>query len=63
MAILRALVVAAFCCALANGCGGAVSDELTTEQIEKQRAEDKLSSAAEDKAEAEFQRKVRQQGS
>jgi hypothetical protein len=47
-----------FVCGIA-GCGGDDTQfqELTPAQIEQQRAEDKIDLEAEDKAEAEFQKK------
>ncbi|HUP77509.1 MAG TPA: hypothetical protein VM260_03040 [Pirellula sp.] len=42
-----------------NGCSGRPSSELTKEQLEKQRAEDALSLADEDRLEAELKKKAR----
>jgi hypothetical protein len=63
VALVRTLLCCALGLALAAGCGGAADPQLTPEQIEKQRAEDKVDLDAEDKAEKEYQRKLRQQGS
>jgi hypothetical protein len=63
MPILRALLLCVSVLAAA-GCGGnELSDELTPDDIARQRAEDKQRTDDEDKAEREYQRKLRQQGS
>ena len=64
MSIIRILLAcSALGAAVFCGCGSRPPDQLTREQIEKQRAEDKVDLEAEDKAEAEFQRQLRQRGS
>ena len=59
---LEALGLAALGLAAA-GCGGAAGTQLTPEQIEQQRAADKVDLDHEDKVEREYQQKLRQQGS
>ena len=63
MTVLRLLLAATFCLVLFTGCGGTISDELSSEDIAKQRAEDKQRTDEEDQKEREYQRKLRQQGS
>ena len=62
MSLFRTLALG---CALgmASGCGGPKDVQLTPEQIEKQRKEDKADLDHEDKLEREYQQKQRQQGS
>jgi hypothetical protein len=56
------LALLVFACGIC-GCGGSDTQyqELTPAQIEQQRAEDKIDLEAEDKAEAEFQKKRQKQ--
>jgi hypothetical protein len=63
MFLVRGLLVALLCLGLSAGCGGTISDELTADDIAKQRAEDKQRTDEEDQKEREYQRKLRQQGS
>jgi hypothetical protein len=59
--VLQTLLSGMLAGAMLTGCTGAPPDTLTEEQLKAQVAQEKLDLAAEDKAEAEFQKSQRKQ--
>jgi len=59
--VLQTLMSGMLAGAILTGCSGAPPETLTEEQLKAQVAQEKLDLAAEDKAEADFQKSQRKQ--